>query len=87
MFEDNPFNERIPKMSKGSQNTVTSTLMITDVLSKVPSFSHLVLVKKRYELGLELFNDQRSEKFLAIEQLILQIQCAQNRGCNSGKKN
>ena len=47
-----------------------STRMMTDVIAKVPSFAHLLLMKLQYELGMELFKDPRSDKFLAVEQVV-----------------
>jgi len=47
-----------------------STRVMTDVMAKVPSFSHLFLMKLQYELGMELFKDPRSDKFLAVEQVV-----------------
>ena len=47
-----------------------STRVMTDVFAKAPSFSHLFLMELQYELGMELFKDPRSDKFLAIEQVV-----------------
>jgi len=48
-----------------------STQVMTDGMAKAPSFTHLLLSGLRYELGVELFGDPGSDKFLAIEQTIL----------------
>lgn len=48
-----------------------STRVFTDGVAKAPSFSHLLLYGLRSELGMELFRDPGSDKFLTIEQIIL----------------
>lgn len=47
-----------------------STRVMTDAMAKVPSFSHLLLRRLQYELGMELFKDPSSDKFLAVEHTI-----------------
>ena len=47
-----------------------STRVLADVFANVPSFSHLILMNLKDELGMELFNDQRSDKFLAVEGVV-----------------
>jgi hypothetical protein len=48
-----------------------STQVMTDVMAKAPSFILVLLKGLRNDLGMELFSDPSSEKFLAIEQTIL----------------
>jgi len=48
-----------------------STKVMTDGMAKAPSFTHLLLRELRDDLGMELFRDPSSDKFLAIEQIIL----------------
>ena len=45
-----------------------STRIMTNALTSVPAFSHLVGVRKQGELALDLFADQASNKFLLVEQ-------------------
>ena len=47
-----------------------STQMMTDVVAKVPSFSHIFIMKLQDVLGMELFKDPSSDKFLAVEQTV-----------------
>lgn len=47
-----------------------STQLMTNVMARVPSFSHLLLMKLQNDLGMELFKDPRSDKFLAVEQTV-----------------
>jgi len=48
-----------------------STQVMTDGMAKVPSFIQILLKGLRNDLGMELFRDPSSDKFLAIEQIIL----------------
>ena len=43
---------------------------MTDVIANVPSFSNPLSLEKHYDLGMELFKDPKSEKFLAVEQVV-----------------
>jgi hypothetical protein len=47
-----------------------STRVMTDVIANVPSFSNPMRRELHYDLGMELFKDQKSEKFLAVEQVV-----------------
>ena len=47
-----------------------STQLMTDVMVKAPSFSHLIMRELQIELGMELFKDPSSDKFLAVEQTV-----------------
>jgi len=50
---------------------LVSTQVMTDVIAKVPSFSHLIIRKLRNDLGMELFKDPNSDQFLAVEQAVV----------------
>jgi hypothetical protein len=47
-----------------------STQVMADVIAKAPSFSHLIIMKLQNDLGIELFEDPSSDKFLAVEQAV-----------------
>ena len=47
-----------------------STQVMTNAIMNVPSFSHLLSRGLQNDLGLELFRDPSSDKFLAVEQAV-----------------
>ena len=48
-----------------------STQVMTNAIMNVPSFSHLLSRGLQNDLGLELFRDPSSDKFLAVEQAVV----------------
>jgi hypothetical protein len=59
------------KASQIKEFNLVSTRILTDGVAKVPSFNHLLLKGLQNDLGMELFRDPGSDKFLTIEQIIL----------------